>query len=71
MNFDLKGALPGALRKLDPRELVSTPVMLVVEIGAAATTVMAVLDPRAGTFNVTCPCRTVTIMSVGPVGFSV
>ncbi|KQW53910.1 potassium transporter KtrB [Nocardioides sp. Root1257] len=39
------GALPGAFRKLDPRELLATPVMLVVEIGAAATTVMAVLDP--------------------------
>ncbi|WP_406023757.1 potassium-transporting ATPase subunit KdpB [Nocardioides sp. NBC_00850] len=38
-------AVPGALRKLDPRKLVATPVMLVVEIGAAATTVMSVLDP--------------------------
>ncbi|MFE6510908.1 potassium-transporting ATPase subunit KdpB [Nocardioides sp. NPDC057767] len=38
-------AVPGALRKLDPRKLVATPVMLVVEIGAAATTVMSILDP--------------------------
>ena len=38
-------ALPGALRKLDPRELLATPVMLVVEIGAAVTTVISVLDP--------------------------
>lgn len=38
-------AVPGALRKLDPRLLVQTPVMLVVEIGAAATTLMSVLDP--------------------------
>ncbi|MGB3762671.1 MAG: potassium-transporting ATPase subunit KdpB [Ornithinimicrobium sp.] len=45
MNLDLAGALPGALRKLDPRELVATPVMLVVEVGAVATTVMSVLDP--------------------------
>ncbi|CAB4700634.1 MAG: potassium-transporting ATPase subunit KdpB [Actinobacteria bacterium] len=40
-------ALPGALRKLDPRELLRTPVMLVVEIGAVATTVMAALDPSS------------------------
>ncbi|WP_341924482.1 potassium-transporting ATPase subunit KdpB [Nocardioides psychrotolerans] len=38
-------ALPGALRKLDPRALLTTPVLLVVEVGAAATTVMAILDP--------------------------
>ena len=45
MKLDLKAALPGALRKLDPRELVATPVMLVVEIGAVATTVLSILDP--------------------------
>ena len=38
-------ALPGAVRKLDPRELLATPVMLVVEIGAATTTVLSVLEP--------------------------
>jgi K+-transporting ATPase ATPase B chain len=38
-------ALPGALRKLDPRELLATPVMLVVEVGAAVTTVISVVDP--------------------------
>jgi K+-transporting ATPase ATPase B chain len=53
VKIDLKGALPGAFRKLDPRELVSTPVMLVVEIGAAATTVMAVLDPTTMAVGVT------------------
>ncbi|MFC6043095.1 potassium-transporting ATPase subunit KdpB [Nocardioides hankookensis] len=47
------GALPGAFRKLDPRELLATPVMLVVEIGAAATTVMAVLDPSTMAVGVT------------------
>ncbi|GAA1903554.1 potassium-transporting ATPase subunit KdpB [Nocardioides lentus] len=41
----LGGALPGALRKLDPRELLATPVMLVVEVGAVVTTVLSVLDP--------------------------
>ena len=38
-------ALPGAVRKLDPRELLATPVMLIVEIGAVATTVLSVLTP--------------------------
>jgi K+-transporting ATPase ATPase B chain len=38
-------ALPGALRKLDPRELLRTPVMLIVEIGAVATTVFSIVDP--------------------------
>ncbi len=38
-------ALPGALRKLDPRALLATPVMLVVEIGALVTTVLSVQDP--------------------------
>ncbi|WP_148616111.1 potassium-transporting ATPase subunit KdpB [Nocardioides rubriscoriae] len=41
----LAEALPGALRKLDPRELLATPVMLVVELGAAATTVLSLVDP--------------------------
>jgi potassium-transporting ATPase ATP-binding subunit len=53
VKIDLKGALPGAFRKLDPRELIATPVMLVVEIGAAATTVMAVLDPSTMAVGVT------------------
>ncbi|MBZ5735809.1 potassium-transporting ATPase subunit KdpB [Nocardioides sp. TRM66260-LWL] len=38
-------ALPAALRKLNPLELVRTPVMLVVEIGAVVTTVLSVGDP--------------------------
>ncbi len=37
--------LPAAFRKLDPRELLASPIMLVVEIGAAVTTVLSVLDP--------------------------
>ena len=37
--------LPAALRKLDPRVLVSSPIMLLVEIGAATTTVLSILDP--------------------------
>ncbi|MEU8800225.1 potassium-transporting ATPase subunit KdpB [Spirillospora sp. NPDC048819] len=41
----LLASLPAALRKLDPRVMWRNPVMLVVEIGAVWTTVMAVLDP--------------------------
>jgi K+-transporting ATPase ATPase B chain len=41
----LVDALPGALRKLDPRQLVGTPVMLVVEIGSVVTTVLSIKDP--------------------------
>lgn len=43
----VSAALPGALRKLDPRLLLATPVMLVVEVGAVTTTVLSVLDPSA------------------------
>ncbi|MEV0076883.1 potassium-transporting ATPase subunit KdpB [Nocardia neocaledoniensis] len=38
-------SLPGALRKLDPRTLWRNPVMLIVEIGAVWSTVLAVADP--------------------------
>ncbi|HEY1118362.1 MAG TPA: hypothetical protein VGE43_11700, partial [Acidimicrobiales bacterium] len=37
--------LPAALRKLDPRELVTSPIMLLVEVGAATTTALSILDP--------------------------
>lgn len=52
-NLDLAGALPGALRKLDPRELLRTPVMLVVWLGAVLTTVLSVLDPSVLGWSVT------------------
>ncbi len=38
-------SVPDALRKLDPRTLWRNPVMLIVEIGAVFTTVLAVRDP--------------------------
>ena len=41
----LWAALPDALRKLDPRTLWHNPVMFVVEIGAAWSTVLAVATP--------------------------
>nr|WP_202886039.1 potassium-transporting ATPase subunit KdpB [Kribbella sandramycini] len=38
-------SLPDALRKLDPRVMVKNPVMFVVEVGAVASTVIAITDP--------------------------
>jgi K+-transporting ATPase ATPase B chain len=43
-----RAALPGAVRKLDPRVLRHSPVMFVVEVGAALTTVLAVAEPFLG-----------------------
>jgi len=45
-------AIPGALRKLDPRRMWRNPVMFVVEIGAALTTVYAFVDPSAFTIGI-------------------
>ncbi|HWK93455.1 MAG TPA: potassium-transporting ATPase subunit KdpB [Luteimicrobium sp.] len=41
----MRKALPAAVRKLDPRQMWRVPVMFVVEVGAALTTVLAVVDP--------------------------
>ncbi|MGP3982849.1 potassium-transporting ATPase subunit KdpB [Streptomyces sp. KR80] len=38
-------SLPEAFRKLNPRIMVKSPVMFVVEIGSIVTTVLAALDP--------------------------
>ncbi|TQR98499.1 potassium-transporting ATPase subunit B, partial [Microbispora bryophytorum] len=38
-------SLPHALRKLNPVTLWRNPVMFVVEVGAAFTTVLAIADP--------------------------
>ncbi|RKN37895.1 potassium-transporting ATPase subunit KdpB [Streptomyces hoynatensis] len=38
-------SLPEAFRKLDPRVMIASPVMFVVEIGSVLTTVLAVADP--------------------------
>ncbi|MEU4392053.1 potassium-transporting ATPase subunit KdpB [Kribbella sp. NPDC023855] len=37
-------SLPDAVRKLDPRVMVKNPVMFVVEVGAVASTILAVTD---------------------------
>ncbi|GEL99328.1 potassium-transporting ATPase subunit KdpB [Cellulomonas terrae] len=49
----LSAALPGALRGLDPRRLRDSPVMFVVEVGAAFTTVLAILEPSAFAWSIT------------------
>jgi K+-transporting ATPase ATPase B chain len=41
-------ALPGAVRKLDPRALWRNPVMFLVWVGAALTTVIAIAEPFLG-----------------------
>lgn len=41
-------ALPGAFRKLDPRLMVRNPVMFLVEVGAALTTLLAIAEPFLG-----------------------
>ncbi|NQX13352.1 potassium-transporting ATPase subunit KdpB [Microbacteriaceae bacterium VKM Ac-2855] len=41
-------ALPGAFRKLDPRLMVRNPVMFIVEVGAALTTLLAIAEPFLG-----------------------
>ncbi|MBW4031726.1 MAG: potassium-transporting ATPase subunit KdpB [Acidobacteria bacterium] len=40
--------LPGAFRKLDPRLMWRNPVMFLVEVGAALTTVIAIAEPLVG-----------------------
>jgi K+-transporting ATPase ATPase B chain len=46
-------ATPDALRKLDPRTLWRNPVMLVVEVGAVFTTVLAITDPTVFAWLIT------------------
>ncbi|WP_201452714.1 potassium-transporting ATPase subunit KdpB [Streptomyces sp. HM190] len=41
----LARSLPDALRKLDPRVMIKSPVMFVVLVGSVVTTVLAVRDP--------------------------
>ncbi|MFG1648597.1 potassium-transporting ATPase subunit KdpB [Micromonospora sp. NPDC049275] len=46
-------SLPDAVRKLNPTTLWRNPVMLIVEIGAAFTTVLAVTDPSVFAWAIT------------------
>jgi potassium-transporting ATPase ATP-binding subunit len=45
-------SLPDAVRKLDPRTMVHSPVMFVVEVGATLSTVLAVTDPSLFAWSV-------------------
>ncbi|MCO8277480.1 potassium-transporting ATPase subunit KdpB [Actinoplanes sp. TRM 88003] len=49
----LRHSLPQALAKLDPRTLWRNPVMLIVEVGAVFTTVLAVTDPSVFAWIIT------------------
>ena len=44
----LIAALPGAFKKLNPRQMWRNPVMFIVEVGAAFTTVLAIAEPFFG-----------------------
>ncbi|MEV1014558.1 MULTISPECIES: potassium-transporting ATPase subunit KdpB [unclassified Micromonospora] len=46
-------SLPDAVRKLNPATLWRNPVMLIVEVGAAFTTVLAVTDPSVFAWAIT------------------
>ncbi|MFC5369414.1 potassium-transporting ATPase subunit KdpB [Arcanobacterium bovis] len=46
-------AIPTALRKLDPRLLIYTPVMFLVEVGAAFTLVLAIFHPSVFSWSIT------------------
>ncbi|MBM7824315.1 K+-transporting ATPase ATPase B chain [Arcanobacterium pluranimalium] len=46
-------AIPMAVRKLDPRALIYTPVMFLVEVGAAFTLVLAILHPSVFSWSIT------------------
>jgi potassium-transporting ATPase ATP-binding subunit len=48
----LGAALPGAVRKLDPRRMWHNPVMFIVEIGAALTTAVAIVEPQLFTTSI-------------------
>ena len=46
-------SLPEALRKLHPAQMWRNPVMLIVEVGAALTTVLAIALPFSGAASTT------------------
>jgi K+-transporting ATPase ATPase B chain len=48
----LVSSLPAAVRKLDPRAMVRSPVMFVVEVGAVLATVLAVMEPSLFAWSV-------------------
>ena len=57
----LAAALPGALRKLDPRLMWRNPVMFIVEVGAVLTTAIAIAEPFLGEATTLAPTFTIGI----------
>ena len=55
----VRQALPGAIRKLDPRSQWHNPVMFLVWAGAALTTIVAVLELLTGNVGVSTGFSTV------------
>ncbi|WP_124054588.1 potassium-transporting ATPase subunit KdpB [Arcanobacterium ihumii] len=53
LRAQLKEALPLALAKLDPRTLIHTPVMFLVEVGAAYTFILAILHTSIFSWSIT------------------
>ncbi len=47
----LRSAVAGSVRKLDPRQMVRNPVMFIVEVGSALTTVLFLRHLRHGTLQ--------------------
>jgi K+-transporting ATPase ATPase B chain len=45
LTAQITSGLPGAFRKLNPRLMWHTPVMFIVEVGAALTTLIAIVQP--------------------------
>jgi potassium-transporting ATPase ATP-binding subunit len=57
----LWAALPGALRRLNPAAQWRNPVMMIVWVGAALTTLIAIAEPFAGDYAA----------GIAPVGFTI
>lgn len=49
----LRGALPLALRKFNPRTMLTSPVMFVVYVGSILTTVLAIITPTVFSWSIT------------------
>ncbi len=49
----LKAALPLAVRKMNPRHLIATPVMFLVEVGAAFTLILTIAAPSLFSLSLT------------------
>ncbi|RAV33848.1 potassium-transporting ATPase subunit KdpB [Corynebacterium heidelbergense] len=53
LSSQMAAALPLAVKKMNPRSLISVPVMFLVEVGAAFTLVLAIVHPSVFTWSIT------------------